>query len=263
VVRVTAANTLLHAGDPSGLAEIFRAAMSEDRDVYKIAETAILKKVMVWDPDHPQAGMLEPGKNLVPAYPLGQAEVEALVPMLQAEEWYLRRAALFLVGLSGRSEPIEPLRARLKVETGNNLNRVIGALGALRAREAVTSILWFLERGPSPTFRGGHGDRAEQRAAPALVRIGDPACVEPVIELLASDKPTVPRLARRTLSRLFVPDIEADREIVPRDGQLSRLRIDNVPDYPALQKAWQAFWGKNREHYVQNKEGEGLVRDGT
>jgi hypothetical protein len=86
--------------------------------------------------------------------------------------------------------------------------------------------------------------------------------VESVIGLLTSEKNSVPKLARRTLSQLFVPDVAADREVVPRNGELVPVRIDNVPDYPTLQKAWRDFWEKDRKHYTQNANGDGLVRGG-
>jgi len=269
MVRVTAADTLLHHGDPSGLAEIFRAARSSDLNVYRLAETAILKKVLVWNAHHRQAGLID-GKALVPRYPMGRAEVAALAHLLEStvmttrEEsrsyWYLRRSALYLLGLSGRPEAIPPLLGSLRrgEHTGNNLNRVIGGLGVLRARAAVPDLLKYVERGPGSDYWRERGDRAERLAAEALVRVADPVSVAPLIELLTSERRQVPQLARRTLSRLFDPGIPADRVLVPKAGKLVRVRVDDVPEPAALRAAWEAFWRDNRAAYPWNDDGAPL-----
>jgi len=92
------------------------------------------------------------------------------------------------------------------------------------------------------------------------VRIGDPAAVGPIIGLMASRRPTVPALARRTLSRFFDPDVAGDRELVPKDGRLAAVRVDDLPDLATHQAAWQAFWKVNNDNYVRNPDGYGLKR---
>jgi DNA-binding beta-propeller fold protein YncE/HEAT repeat protein len=260
LVRVTAADTLLTLDDPAGLAEVFKAARSDDPDVYKLAETAILKKVVVWNDEHPQARLLDPSAALVPKYAVGPAEVQALVPLLDAPEWYLRRAVIFLLALSGRPEAGAAFHARLSKENDRNLNRTIAALGLLRVRAAVPDLLQYVARGRDRKWGTDdyNGDQAETFAAEALVRIGDPAAVAPLTALLTSDRPTVPDLARRTLSRMFDPDCPADRLTIPQSGQLVRVRIDELPPFPDLQAVWKAFWTANEPRYELTDKGLGL-----
>ncbi len=277
LVRVAAADVLLGLGDTSGLAEIFRGARSHDPDVYKLAETAVLKKLLVWDEFRPQARLLEPRKCHVPRYAMGQAEVKVLGSLLVqlttkdtrpsvkiAQHWFLREKTIYLLALSGQPEAVTPLLTALRLEKSNqwgrNRNRLIAALGLYRAREAVPDILEFLERGRGSALLRDRGDKAELQAATALERIADPESVSPIIKLLASAKPEVRTLSHRTLSRMFDPQTPDDRRLMPRGGKLVRVRVDELPEPAALHAAWGAFWKTNAENYDWSPKGPPLRR---
>ncbi len=276
-VRVAAADALLSAGDPSGIAEIFKGAASDDADVYKLAETAILKKLVVWDQFHPNAGLLEPGKYFTSRYPMGEAEVKALGPLLvhitrkdtrpgikKAEHWFLREKSIYLLALSGRPEAAEPLLTALRLEKdniwGRNRNRLIAAMGLLRVRRAVPDLVGYLARGRGNADLLERGDKAERQAATALVRIGDPKSVKGIVDLLDSAKPEVRELSRRTLSEMFDAEVPADRCLVPRGGKLLRVRVDELPAPGALKAAWQGFWKTDSDKYEWNPDGAQLRR---
>jgi HEAT repeat protein len=269
LVRVAAADALLAAGDASGAAAIFEGASSKDPDVNKLAETVVLKKLVVWDPAHPQAGRLEPGKCYVARHPLGAGGVKALAELLvrltrkdtrpevkRARYWFMREKSIYLLALCGRTEAVPALLTCLRLEKknpwGRNRNRLIGAMGLYRVREAVPDVLEFLARGRGSFILRDQGDRAEIRAAIALERIADPRSVAPIIALLDSPKAEVRQLSRRVLSRMFDPKIPADRCLVPSSAKLARVRVDKLPEPKALREAWRAFWKANAAKYPWN-----------
>jgi len=260
MVRVAAAYVLLDRRDPSGLSEIFDGALAKNRDAYKLSETAILRQLLVWRSSDPRARTLDTRNCLVPEYKPDRKAVAALGRLLEkSRAWYLRRAALFLLGFSGSPEAAKPLlRALRKPERNRNLNRCIGGLGLLRCQEAVPDLVKYLARGRAANYgtQAYDGDEAEVYASRALVRIADPKCVGPVIALLDSGKPEVRTLSRRTLTELFSAKVPADRVLVPKGGELVRVRVDQLPAPAKLRAAWEAFWKANAEGYSwQKKEG--------
>lgn len=276
-VRLVAAAALLNAGDTAGLAEVFRAARSSDRDVFKLAETAVLKDVLVWDDTHPKAGLIDPNDCRVPQFPMGAPEIEALAALLdsaytkdaadgeEAPLWTARRAVIFLLALSDRPEAVPPLLAAMRHpetrrdDQGRNRNRLIGALGALRCREAVPDILVYLARGKGSAYAREWGDRAEQFAARALQRIAAPESVEPLIALLDSSTPGVADSALDVLTRIFRTDVPDGFRLMPRDGELEAVRIPDLPDPKGRRAAWEAFWTKAQGRYSWNPSGPPLI----
>jgi HEAT repeat protein/sugar lactone lactonase YvrE len=275
LVRVSAAYVLLDRDDPTGLDQIFGGALVKNQDVHKLAETAIVKKVLVWKDSSPMARKLDTSKALVPAYQMDAEAVKALGGLLaksgekdkrgRTRHWYLRRASLFLLGLSGSKEAIPPLLKALRLpERQRNLNRTIGGLGLLRSREAVPDILKYLARGHCREWGtlAYNGDKAHAYAARALAQIGDPESVKPIIELLDSPKKEVRPLARRALSDMFVAGVPIDRCAIPRKGKLVQVRVDELPEAGELKAAWQAFWKVNADKYEWNPKASQLRRRG-
>jgi HEAT repeat protein len=267
---------LLNAGDPSGLAEIFRAARSPDPDIFKLAETAVLKKVLVWDDTHPLAGKIDHRDCRVPRFPMGKPEIEALAALLDAaynrgsgsgeggSRWTARRAVIFLLGLSGRPEAVTPLLVALRHEEtrkdhqGRNRNRLIGALGVLRCREAVPDIVEYLGRGEGSAYAREWGDRAEQFAAQALGRIAAPESVEPLIALLDSTKTAVRDSALEVLTRIFKEDVPDGFRLMPAKARLRAARIGELPDPKQLHAAWEKFWRVSRTRYSWDPDSPAL-----
>ncbi len=275
LVRLAAADALLADGDASGVAEVFKGARSADPDVFKLAETVVLKKLVVWDAAHAQAGLVEPRKCYVPRHKMTANDVKVLGEMLldltrkdtrpevkRAQYWFLREKTIYLLALSKRPEAVEPLLTSLRLEKknawGRNRNRLIGAMGLYRVREAVPDLLSFLARGRGSFILRDQGDRAEVRAAIALERIADPKSVGPLIELLASRKKDVRELSRRTLSRIFEPKTPVDRCLVPKGKKLEAVRIDKLPEPAAFRDAWRAFWKTNARKYPFDPDRERL-----
>lgn len=271
-VRVAAAYALLDRDDPTGLDRIFEGTFAGDPDVKKLAETAVLKKVLVSDPSHPLAGKID-GKSLVPRYRMDDSAVDALgrllvrgsakAPKGPRPNWYVRRAALFLLGLSDSMKAIPPLLAALRLpEKQRNLNRVIAGLGRLRSRQAVPDILKYLRRGRSTLWgtEAYNGDRAEYYAARALGQIAAPESVGPVIDLLDSDKKEVRPLARRALTEIFAAGVPDDGCLIPRGGKLVQVRVDQLPSAGELKSAWQAFWKVNSDRYAWNPDARELKK---
>jgi HEAT repeat protein len=257
LVRVTAAYALLEERDPAGLAEIFRGAVSEDPAVFKIAETAMIKQV--------HGGRYTLDKEAVEALSLMLGETRAREGRGRSR-WYLRRAAILLLRDTkdpGGSEStlLEELRDNRRL-TGNNLNRVIAGLGAVRSPKAVPDLVWFVKRGRNPGWRGGHGDRAEREAAAALARIAHPDAVRPLIGLLASKTPATAEAALRALTGMFDPDAPGDVRLVPKGDKLVRVRIDKLPAPTTVRAAWEAFWKVHNDAYVWDENGPPLRRRG-
>ena len=261
-VRVAAAYALLDRNDPVGLAEIFRGALSENGDVYTLAETAFLRQLLVWDSSDPRAKALDNETSLVPVYEMDRDAVLALGDLLdETETWYLRRSAMFLLGYSGDSAAGPPLlRALRRPERDRNLNRCIGGLGLLRYRPAVPDLLKVLARGHGPKWGTPHynGDQAHVCASIALVRMADPETVAPIIALLDSERPEVRDLARRALTDLFAKDVPQDRCLVPKDNAFKQVRVDELPPPDDLRARWTAFWKANRQHYTWPNAGPPL-----
>jgi HEAT repeat protein len=198
---------------------------------------------------------------------MGKAEVEALAPLLEAEAWHLNRAVIGMLGLSGRPEAVPSILAKLRSPTirDRNLNRVLGALGLLRCRQAVPDMLKDLARGRAENWgtEEYNGDRAEQFAATALGRVADPASVEPVIAQLASAKGNTPAEALRALSMMFDPQIPDDMRVLPTRDRLERVRIDRLPPAEEIKTVWEAFWDAAAGRYEWSEAGPGLrVKDG-
>jgi hypothetical protein len=175
----------------------------------------------------------------------------------------MRRAAFFLLGYSENPLAADPLlRALRRPERDRNLNRTIGGLGLLRCRKAIPDLLKYLARGYGPKRGTKHynGDEAETYAARALVRIADPVCVQPVIELLDNAKPEVAELARRTLTDLFAKGVPADRCLVPdRDG-FKQVRVDELPGPQKLRAAWTEWWKEHAGEYEWSEAGAPLKK---
>jgi len=258
-VRVVAGYGLLRAGDPAGQAEVYLGAQSKDPDVYKLAETAVIKEAVRWDPNDPRAGKLDPALPIVPRFPMGTAEVRALAPLLEAEAWHLNRAVIGMLGLSGRPEAVPSILAKLRSPTirDRNLNRVLGALGLLRCRQAVPDMLKYLARGRAENWgtEEYNGDRAEQFAATALGRVADPESVSPVIALLDSAKTNTPAEALRALSMMFEPNLPDDCRLVPKDGALQRVLVDRLSAPKELRAAWEEFWKSAQDRYEWSEGG--------
>jgi len=262
MVRVAAGYGLLRAGDPAGQVEVYLGAQSKDPDVYKLAETAVIKEAVRWDPDDPRAGRLDPVLPIVPRFPMGTAEVRALAPLLETEAWHLNRAVIGMLALSDRPEATAPILAKLRSPKikDRNLNRCLGALGLLRCREAVPDMLKYLSRGRDAKFgtEEYNGDRAEIFAATALGRVADPASVGPVVAELASARPNTAAEALRALSMMFDPQASDDVRVLPKDGRLERVRVDRLPPAAEIKSAWEAFWKASAERYEWNEGGQGL-----
>ena len=262
LVRVAAGYRLLRAGDSAGQAEVFSGARSTNPDIYRLAETAIIKEAVRWDPEDPRAKLLDPALPIVPRVPVGKTEVEALAPLLEAEAWHLNRAVIGMLGLSGRPEAAPPLLAKLRSPTirDRNLNRVLGALGMLRCRQAVPDMLKYLARGRAENWgtEEYNGDRAEIFAATALGRVADPESVAPVIAELASTKPNTATEALRALSMMFDPQIPDDMRILPKGDKVERVRVDRLPPAAEIKSAWEAFWKAAAGRYERNEAGPGL-----
>jgi len=254
LVRVTAAYVLLDRKNTAGLAHVFQGALSKDSNVYKMAETAILKKVL-------GAG-----------HSIGKAEVEALGEILRQTRgadrasrtsyWYLRRAVFLMLPLStdragAESALLAELRAGEQL-TGNNLNRVIRGLGVVRSVKAIPDLVGFLKRGRNPGWRGGHGDRAESFAATALANIAAPESVAPIIELLDSETAGTAAQSLRALTLMFDPGAPADRRLVPRAGRLEQVRIARLPRPTAIRGAWEEFWKASGAKYERDPDGPPL-----
>ncbi len=259
LVRVSAAYVLLANDDHTGLHELFQGVLADDRRVYDISGTALMRRSFRTDPSHPKSGIIEPDYQRVNTFPVEEQEVEALSRILRetedsrSEHWFLRMAATRLLGLSGREDAGPPLLESLQIESGNNLNRTIGALGALRYKPAVGDILFFLKRGRDPRFRGGHGDRAEEFAATALARIADPESVPEIIATLDSDRPNAGDQALRCLTLLFDPETPSDRRAVPEDGELRRVPLYDLPDGSTLRQQWEAYWEQVADSYIEGE----------
>jgi len=186
LVRAAAGYMLVRRGNVAGAAEMFRGALSKHPAAYALAETAILKEMTKSDSKNKLAAAVDPRTPLVPRFAVGPAEVKALVALLDCRDWYLRRVALVLLGQSGSEEAAAELLKRFDGFRDRNLNRAVGALGVLRCRAAVPNLVALVRRGRDPKSGtdGYNGDQAEQYAVRALARIGDPACVEPLIALI-------------------------------------------------------------------------------
>jgi len=272
VVRAAAAMTLAYRDDPSGLPVLFDTVLSKNRDAYRLAETAILKRVIANDPDDPRAYLVDDRKAIVPRFDLGPKDVDALVRVLKATRptgkrgsyvsWYLRRATLFMLGLSKSPEAAEALLEELRDVPlkGNNLNRFVGALGVLRHRPAVPDLVEFVKRGYAPGWRGGHGDRAEVFAATALGRIAAPESVGPLVELLDSTKRGVAEQSMRALTAMFYPAYPEDGRLIPKGNELNLTRIDRLPEPAERREAWDTFWKANKEHCAWNPKGAPPLR---
>jgi HEAT repeat protein len=254
LVCSAAALTLVYRDDPSGLPELFDGALSKNRHAYRLAETAILKKAIAYDPNDPRAYQVDDRQSIVPRYPTGPKEIDALVRILKATRpgprrksslpWHLRRATIFMLGLSESNVAAEALFEELRTAplTGNNLNCVIGALGILRHRPATPELVEFVKRGTAPNWRGGHADRAEVFAATALGRIAAPESVQPLIELLDSPTRGSAEQSLRALTAIFYPQYPPDGRLIPRGNELALVRIDRLPDMAARRRAWEGFW---------------------
>jgi len=263
-VRVTAAYVLLQRKDPAGVGTLLRAALSKDPVAYKMAETAIIKLVSKAD------------------FPVDQDAVQALSEVLgktrgvdrrgRKRFWYLRRAAFLLLHKStdragAESSLLAELRAKNPVTgkglmTGNNLNRAVAGLGEIRSRKAVPELVFFIERGYRPNWRGGHADKAERFAAVALGKIADPAAVKPLTALLDSKTRGTAEQALRALTLMFDPTVPDDQRLVPTRGRLVKVRIDALPPPAAIRAAWDGFWKVNNDRYEWSAEGPPLKRRG-
>lgn len=158
--------------------------------------------------------------------------------------------------------PLTLILKRLDRFRDRNLNRAIAVLGALRCREAVPEIIRYLARGRAANYGtlSYNGDEAEKSAATALARIADPASVASVITLLDSDKPNTGSEALRCLSLMFDPILPAERRLIPREGRLEDVRVDELPSLAEIRSAWERFWQANSSRYSQGAEGSGLMR---
>jgi HEAT repeat protein len=265
-VRLAAADSLLASGDPVGMAEVFKGARSEDPDVYKLAETVMLKKLIVWDVSNPKAGLVEPGKCYASRFELDKNAVKALGKLLvditrkdtkpggkHATHWHMRAKSIYLLALSGRPEAVKPLLSALRLEKkqtwGRNRNRLIAAMGILRVRESVPDLLAYLQRGKANAYMLERGDKAELMAATALERIADPKSVASVIKLLSSSKKQVRELSRRLLSKMFEGKLPEDRLLIPDQAKLIPVRIDDCPSAEKLAASWAEFWQENARKY--------------
>lgn len=265
LVRVTAGYMLLRRGNAAGTAEVLRAARSKNPHVFKLAETAVLKEMVRWDADSEAARAIDPKTLLVPRFPVGKVEAQALLGLIDSGSWYLSRAALLMIGQSGSSEAAAGLLARIDKLKDRNLNRAIGALGVLRCQAAAPQLVAFVGRGKAANHGtlAYNGDEAEKYAAAALVRIADPACVAPLIALLDAAKPEVRELAQEALSRLFGGETAGGRRLLPRDGRLEAVRLDELPAPAARRAAWEAFWKAAAGRYETNRDGSGLRGKGA
>jgi DNA-binding beta-propeller fold protein YncE/HEAT repeat protein len=254
-VRVTAAYVLFARGDSTGVPHLLCGALSGDSVTFKIAETAMLKYLLPSKRSMDTEAVKAMGEVLMQTRRKPGAK--------RAGHWYLRSSMLqMLPRTSDRTAAGKVLLAELREPgqlTGRNLNRAIAGLGRLRVRDAVPDLIKFVQRGPDSTWMGGHGDRAEQEAANALVRISDPSAVGRLIFLLTEEKAAVRSLALTTLSRMFDPALPADERLVPRNNQLVAVRIDQVPAPGTLQAAWEAFWKVQGDRYQWNPDGPGLL----
>ncbi|MDD4891191.1 MAG: hypothetical protein PHU85_14815, partial [Phycisphaerae bacterium] len=260
MVRVVAADALLTMKNGAGLVEVLKGLANDDANVQRLAQTAFTKKVMDATGE----------KSL---YPIGKAEVAAIAELLaktsvrgRGEEavWFMRRTGILLLGQSGSDDAVQPLLDLITFDGSRdggrrNMCRAIDALGTLRARKAVPTLVEFVARGTVPTDNSNFGDTAEQNAAAALAAIGDPDSVAPLIELLASDKKNTPTLALRTLSQMLAErPLPADRVLLPKDGQLAPQRVDDLPAAAEIQKAWKAFWSDNKAKFTWNPDAREL-----
>lgn len=254
-VRVLAADTLLTMDNGAGLVEILRGLTHDDPNIYRLALTAFTKKVM--DGDKPRYPI---GKDVVAA--LGDLLVKTNAPPKKGGDnsWFMRSTAIRLLGQSGDAGAVEPLMGVITFDGSKyggrrNMCRAIDALGALRARKAVPTMIEFVARGTVPTDNSNFGDTAEQNAATALAAIGDPDSIGPLIDLLASAKKNTPALALRAVSAMLADQpLPPDRVLIPKAGQLTRQRIDELPAAGDIQKAWKAFWSENQTRYTWNPE---------
>ena len=261
VVRVAAADALLSMGEPGGLSTIIDGLRSEDEDAFRLAQTVFNLKVLV------------DGKA---RYPLGEPEVRALGELLRVHNvpgakrisgpWYMRKTAIQLLGQSGRPEAIAPLIETMRYDRGlrggkRNMCRCIVALGRLRARAAVPDLAAFVARGDVKKTNANFGDTAETDAADALAAIADPASVPLLIDVLDSDKPRSAPLALRALTRMFSEETPpADRALLPGNGRLEIVRIDELPPGEKVKQAWKAFWSKNKKAFAFDPDSPVLKR---
>jgi len=265
VVRMAAAYTLLVQGDTAGVGQLFRGSLSQHPQAYKMAETALIKRVSRAD------------------FPVDKDAVEAISEVLgktrgvdrrgSSRSWYLRRAAILLLHKSADREGAEfSLLAELHAKnaktgqgimTGNNLNRVVAGLGEMRSRKALPDLLFFIDRGYRPNWRGGHGDKAERFAAEALGKIADPNAVAPLIRLLDSKTRGTAEQALRALTLMFDGTVPEDQRLVPKGGRLVQIRIDALPAATAVRAAWEGFWKVNDDKYEWSAEGPPLRRRGA
>jgi HEAT repeat protein len=261
VVRVAAAETLLSMGKPAGLSVIIEALSNKDSDAFRLAQTTFNLKVLV------------DGKA---RYPLGKAEVRALGNLLRSHHvpgaeritgpWYLRKTAIQLLGQSGRPEAIAPLIETMRYDRGlrggkRNMCRCIVALGRLRARAAVPDLAAFVARGDVKKTNANFGDTAETDAADALAAIADPASVPLLIDVLDSDKPRSAPLALSALTRMFSEETPpADRALLPGNGRLEFVRIDELPPREKVKQAWKVFWSTNKKAFAFDPDSPVLKR---
>jgi HEAT repeat protein len=158
----------------------------------------------------------------------------------------MRAVAAGILLLSGDRRAPKALAERLAVEQiGFIRNRIIGGLARGRIREGVAPLL--------ANIAAGAGDRktgSGWAAAEALADIGDPAAVQPLIDLL--DQPKTRDLALFALSRSFDGSIDttSDDRLVPNDkGELVRIALSKLPPFDQIKNAWQEFWKARKDKY--------------
>jgi HEAT repeat protein len=110
---------------------------------------------------------------------IGAPAVEALITLLQTEEWHIRREVVITLGKIADLRAVEPLINLLEKDKNRHMyNKVIEALGEIGDPRAVEPLIILLK----------DKDRHLRRdSAKALGKLGDPRAVEPLI-LLLKDK---------------------------------------------------------------------------
>jgi HEAT repeat protein len=237
VVRTTAAIRLYRLRDQSGLGVILLSLGSASAAPCELAEVALMEYLVESAGPGTKADSIF-RRAVAPTFAVTPEAVDALLPLLRAKNGYVRKTAIYCLGLSGDPRAVDPMREAIRAgETGWQLGRLIGSLEFLGGRAAVPELIEVLRKAEKDEELGWS---IAQRAGQTLQALADRAAVPALLELFDDTRTEVRNVARVTVSRIVDPQVPVGECLVPVDGKLERRPLADAP--AQLRADWEAYW---------------------